>query len=147
MGQPKLILVTKDITESNTSLNPGELGINRTPGEESIIFKTTDNQNVEMASKNYVENTVNTSGFSQFIVREITSDSDGLIAIPEIEGYSCFNVVSFDNGKLLNCIRFGDNIYVGYYGGSALPNTSTAVTVMFTTKAQQVCKVYYIKTN
>lgn len=81
----------------------------------------------------------------QIISRTITSDSEGKIVPEEIEGYQILNILSFDNGLPLNCIRFGDYYYVGYYGGSSTPNATSAVTVLFTTKANQECQIVYIK--
>lgn len=80
-----------------------------------------------------------------FLIKEITSDSSGLITIEEIDGYRYFNSVAFNNNQPANIIRFGDNIYVGYYGGTSTPNTSEAITLMFTPLINHIVYVYYIK--
>lgn len=82
---------------------------------------------------------------SNILVRTVTSDSSGKIEIPQIDGYYFVNAVAYDNGYPLNVIRFGNYYYVGYYGGQEEPNASTAVTMMFTSKAGYEVTVYYVK--
>lgn len=82
---------------------------------------------------------------SEILIQKVTSDADGKIAIPTIDGYLFMEAVSFDNGLPLNVIRFGDYFYVGYYGGQSVPNSSTAVTLMFTSKAYYEVVLFYIK--
>jgi len=81
------------------------------------------------------------------LIREIVSDSEGKLTIENIEGYTFFNAISYDNDYPLNVIRFGNYFYVGYYGGQSEPNTSEAVSLMFTTKANQNVTVFYIKND
>ena len=75
------------------------------------------------------------------------SDSEGKLTIENIEGYTFFNAISYDNNYPLNVIRFGNYFYVGYYGGQSEPNASEAVSLMFTTKANQSVTVFYIKND
>lgn len=82
---------------------------------------------------------------SNILIRTVTSDSSGKIEIPQIDGYYFVNAVAYDNGYPLNVIRFGNYYYVGYYGGQEEPNTSTAVTLMFTSKAGYEVTIYYVK--
>jgi len=77
--------------------------------------------------------------------RKILSDSDGKLTIENIDGYTFLNGVSFDNGYPLNVMRFGDYYYVGYYSGQYEPNATTAVSLMFVTKANQEVTIFYIK--
>ena len=81
------------------------------------------------------------------ITKTIISDSNGKLTIEDIDGYTFLNAISYDNNYPLNIIRFGDYFYVGFYGGQSEPNTSNAVSLMFTCKANQSVTVFYIKND
>lgn len=68
-----------------------------------------------------------------------------MINVDQLDGYTFLDAVSFNNELPLNVIRFGDNFYVGYYGGSSLPSVDTAVSLLFTPIANQSVLLYYIK--
>lgn len=69
------------------------------------------------------------------------------MTIETIDGYTFLNAISYDNNYPLNVIRFGNYFYVGYYGGQSEPNASEAVSLLFTTKANQSVTVFYIKND
>lgn len=81
------------------------------------------------------------------LIRSIISDETGKVTIENIDGYTFLNAISYDNNYPLNVIRFGDYFYVGYYGGQSEPNASEAVSLMFTTKANQTVTVFYVKND
>lgn len=98
--------------------------------------------------KNWVsDNFTQSTNGGGIIIKTIISDSDGKLTIEDIDGYTFLNAISYDNGRPLNVIRFGDYFYVGYYGGQSEPNTSEAVSLMFTCKANQYVTVFYIKND
>lgn len=82
-----------------------------------------------------------------FLIQEITSESDGLVTIPTVDGYEYVAGTAYSSNSTqpVNLIRFGDYVYTGYYGGSALPSTSSPVTLLFTSIANCQVKLFYIK--
>lgn len=127
----------------------------------NVFCKTKDGYNSHIASGDIVEsdivfiedsqeiitkNTVFSNGKALDIVsRTVTSDANGMIIIEDVDGYSFLNAVAYNNGQPLNVIRFGDNLYIGYYGGASTPSSSAVVDLLFTVIANVETTVYYIK--
>lgn len=126
----------------------GELSINYRDGEETLFIKNDNDKIVEFKTFGYIENVIQsciTQPNTQIIVRETTSDEDGMVLIEDVSGYTYLTATSFDQGKPLNIVRFGDNIYVGYYGGAEVPSPTSAVALLFTPKPKMLVYVYYVR--
>ena len=136
---------TKPLPEN---IEYGELSINYRDGGETLFIKNDNNKIVEFKTFEYIKNFIQsciTQTNTQIIVRETTSDENGMVIIEDISGYMYFNATAFDQGQPLNVIRFGNNIYVGYYGGAEVPTPGSAITLLFTPKPNMVVYVYYVR--
>lgn len=102
-------------------------------GGEKLFIKNSDDKIIgfNFESKNIIS-------------REIVSDENGMIIIEDVEGYKYLNAVAFNQNQPLNVIRFGDNLYIGYYGGATTPSTSTPTDLLFTSISGVTTTVYYI---
>lgn len=119
-----------------------------TSADDGSIYFIREDNSIQVCKDGNLINFGNSDSTDSLVaVRVVTSDSDGLVNVPVIDGYTYVNAVSFDWGKPLNVIRFGDDIYVGYYGGSSIPNTDSAITLLFTSKANQEVTCFYIKNS
>lgn len=67
-----------------------------------------------------------------------------MILIETIDGYTYLNAIAFNNNQPLNVIRFGDNVYVGYYGGASIPSPYSPVDLLFTSISGVTTTVFYI---
>jgi hypothetical protein len=136
---------TKPLPEN---IEYGELSINYRGGGETLFIKNDNNKIAEFKAFDYIENYIQsciTQSNTQVIVKETTSDENGMVLIEDVSGYTYFNATAFDRGQPLNVIRFGNNIYVGYYGGQEEPSSGSAITLLFTAKPHMLVYVYYVR--
>ena len=86
-----------------------------------------------------------TSSNAKVIIKEVVSDDNGKIIIEDVPDYYYFNAMAYDNNQPLNVIRFGNYVYVGYYGGIEEPYPEAAITLLFTPKKNITVYIYYVR--
>ena len=78
-----------------------------------------------------------------------SSDSNGIIFIPQMEGYDFITGVAYatNSTQPLDIIRIGDNVYSGYYGSATTPTAGTTFQVLFTLVSNCTVILYYMENN
>lgn len=78
-----------------------------------------------------------------------SSDSNGIIFIPQMEGYEFITGVAYatNSTQPLDVIRIGDNVYSGYYGSATTPTAETPFSVLFTPVSNCTVILYYMENN
>ena len=89
------------------------------------------------------------NGDTGLLIQETTSDANGLVNIPVVEGYQYIGGHAYytSSDQPLMLIRFGNYIYSGYYGGASDPSPDTPITVLFTSIGNCTVKLIYIKND
>ena len=87
------------------------------------------------------------NGGKDILIQDSISDENGLITIPVLEGYEYIGGQAYyiSSNQPLMLIRFGNNVYTGYYGGASEPSPDTPVALLFTSIGNCTVKLFYIK--
>ena len=112
-----------------------------------MFIKNDNNKICEFKGVDFISKLIEekiASSNAKIIIREVVSDENGKITIEDVPGYYYFNAMAYNNNQPLNVIRFGNYVYVGYYGGIEEPYPDAAITLLFTPIRNTTVYVYYV---